>query len=1078
MTIPTRDLLDETTPTMASAKVAMLTAKRMREHSTLFASLLGVVAILCGLGVGLTAYLSTAATDGVRAEVASRHGAAVGLQISMVRAPDADGQDSDVREAIAASFVTDGRPVPFQIDRTVSALSSPVPFVRLDSNGAISDLRPDEDPAEPDADGRSVMLSIPDLTQQADLVEGRWPSDASGVSVQADAAALLDLAPGDRIRLGTADVVVTGTWRVQDPLDPRWLGDEIVTSGSDADGVGPIVVDESVWELIDVRPWGRWTLIPIADQLEVGDLATITRVWDDLSTVFKRVSNLDISTLNRDGRLARTAIEIESRVHALEAVQPVALLIIGSIAVIALLELARLLAAVRSTESELLWSRGASAGALMRSTALEAGMTALLGAALGTAAATGVVGVASGRGDALLSTGSALWMVPAATILGTIGIFALVTFRAARRSLGRDTATVSGRSRTIAGTGGVALLVVAAAVSTWQLLLYGSPLTPTANGGREVDPIAVLSPALAMVAVVLVGLIAFPKVAPLVERLARNGTGAPGILAARNVARSLQFAATPIVLVALACGQLVVAASYASTWSTAYDQTEQLRSGSALRLITGLAGLTERQMAAVLSTDGVEGVAAVQLTTVAVADDYVSLVAATPLAIQQLANTANGALDPAALAEQVAAKPYQPVLPDQASGVRFVIGTQGFDTAPAVIARLGDPFGNMVAVALSATEQEAALPADDPVGPPIRTWDYDGQLPHRTAEGGWRVLALDVLADPAELDRSILIESLSAVGGDSSGQVPTGAHWTGRMFDRGVPSIVEALTGGLGFPVVAGADLVRLLPTFDGAAEDDVLAPVVVSAALARQYGLEVGDSLPVGVIDNEQRHTAAIMGIVPAIPGASYENAMLMDSTIVDGLQLRADPDPVVARQFWLAADDPAAVATALRTELPAQVRIEALAIDPSRTMLASAVVALWIGAIGSALLAIVAVSTVAGAQLRSRRAEVVILRAVGLSSGSLASIRRRELFIVLGYGALVGLLSGTLVTTLVLSSLARAAVPGPFASLPTTVQVDVPLLALALAALAGLIAAVVALYGNQVATQARTLSAREEVR
>ena len=79
----------------------MLTAKRMREHATLFASLLGVVAILCGLGVGLTAYLSTAATDGVRADLASRTGASVGLQISFVRAPDAGTAAAATRAVLA-----------------------------------------------------------------------------------------------------------------------------------------------------------------------------------------------------------------------------------------------------------------------------------------------------------------------------------------------------------------------------------------------------------------------------------------------------------------------------------------------------------------------------------------------------------------------------------------------------------------------------------------------------------------------------------------------------------------------------------------------------------------------------------------------------------------------------------------------------------------------------------------------------------------------------------------------------------------------------------------------------------------
>ncbi len=1050
----------------------MLTTKRMREHLALFASLLGVVAIVCGLGVGLTGFLATAATDGIRADLASRTGSAVGLELSLVRAPDAEAQDVEVREAFAAAFTTDGRPVPFEIDRSVSALSTAVPFVRLDAEGQLADPGEGEDPLDPDADGRSIVLSIPDLQERSELVDGSWPASATEVSVQADAAALLGLVPGDRIRLGAADLTVTGTWRVLDPLDPHWLGDELVTGGFDADDVGPIIVDESAWTSIGVTAWGRWTLVPIADQMTVADLDTIARVWDDLSRTLKSVSELDTSTLNRDGQLARTAIQIVSRVHALEAVRPIALLIIGAIAVIALLELARLLAGVRSNETELLWSRGASASSLMRSTALETALAAVLGAVIGTAAAAGALTLASGRLDAVTSAGAAVWIVPVAAVVVAVGVFAFTAYRAARRPLGRDTATVSGRARSIAGIGGVVLVVAAAGISTWQLLLYGSPLTPTADGGLEVDPIAVLAPALALVAIVLAGLVAFPFVAPLVERAARNGTGAPGVLAARSVARRLQFAATPIVLVALACGQLVVAAAYSSTWANAYDETQQLRSGSAMRVLTGLEGLSTTDRDRIVAADGVTSIAPVQLVNVAIGNDYASLVAATPTAFGALANDALGALDPQAMAGQIAVKPYSPELPVDATGLHLVVATTDFEVAPFVLARLADGFGNSVAVELTATE----APADASTEEGTRLWSYDADVPAARGDSGWRVLALDVLAEPTATERTIALESLAGAGADGD-PVELGDNWIGRTFDGG-PSVLEALASGLAFPVEPGAEFVRLLPTFDDRTTDGLLAPIVVSAELADRYSLEVGDTVPVGIIDNDDRFTCVVTGIVPGIPGASSEVAMLMDSAILEGLQLRDDTDPEVPRQFWIRADDPATVAPTLRAELPPQVRIDALAIDPARTMLNSASLALWIGAIGSALLAVVAVSTVAGAQLRSRRAEVIILRAVGLSSGSLAGIRRRELLIVLGYGILVGLVSGIVITVLELATLARAAVPDPYRSLPTAVHLNAPLLAIGLCALAALLAAVVGIYGLRVAAQARTLSAREEVR
>ncbi len=75
------------------------------------------------------------------------------------------------------------------------------------------------------------------------------------------------------------------------------------------------------------------------------------------------------------------------------------------------------------------------------------------------------------------------------------------------------------------------------------------------------------------------------------------------------------------------------------------------------------------------------------------------------------------------------------------------------------------------------------------------------------------------------------------------------------------------------------------------------------------------------------------------------------------------------------------------MRDSLPVGTRFESVATDESRRILGSASVALWAAAAGGVALAILAVGAVAGAQLRSRRDEVVVLRAVGVESGGKAS-------------------------------------------------------------------------------------------
>ncbi len=142
---------------------------------------------------------------------------------------------------------------------------------------------------------------------------------------------------------------------------------------------------------------------------------------------------------------------------------------------------------------------------------------------------------------------------------------------------------------------------------------------------------------------------------------------------------------------------------------------------------------------------------------------------------------------------------------------------------------------------------------------------------------------------------------------------------------------------------------------------------------------------------------------------------------------------------------------------------------------MLGSAAIALWIAAAGCAVLALAAIGAVVGAQLRSRRGEVVVLRAIGLGSREQGAIRRRELAFVAAYGGIAGVLAGGVIVLITIAPLARAAVPNAYVGLPTQPLFEPFALPLALAALGGLIAGAIAIYGARVTEQARTLSGHE---
>ncbi len=124
-----------------------------------------------------------------------------------------------------------------------------------------------------------------------------------------------------------------------------------------------------------------------------------------------------------------------------------ALLVLGAIAVLALVELARLLSGVRATEIELLWSRGAAPARIAATTAAEAAAVAAIGALAGTGGALGALAIA-GSGISIENTRSgALGRSPRHRARQHGRLLALRVRGRPARSARRDTGPQSGRTR-------------------------------------------------------------------------------------------------------------------------------------------------------------------------------------------------------------------------------------------------------------------------------------------------------------------------------------------------------------------------------------------------------------------------------------------------------------------------------------------------------------------------------------------------------------------------------------------------------------------------------------------------------
>jgi hypothetical protein len=387
-----------------------------RGHRALLAAVLGTVLVITASAGAVADLIGDASTAGVRAGLETRVGADRALRVAMPLADDPTGQDDAVRAALTQSFagVETALDVTWQIEGPVSVRS-------LDA-GANASSR------------AAVAASIPDLADHAALVAGAWPVSPDEIAVHADAADELGIQPGSQIAIGDLELHVASTWRPADPLDPRWLGDDLAILGRNGDGYGPIVVDAALWERLGSSPLAEWTLVPDAARITPDDLREIPATWGSLARDW-RGDVPEVGGLRRMGDFTETARQLTALVDGLFAVQPVALLLLAAVGVIALGELARLLAAGRAVETTLRWARGATPSRLATASGWRVAAIAAAGAALGVAA------VAAAGADPRYSA------VVAVVTLATAGIAAaLAAFPLLARLLDRGSARAAATS--------------------------------------------------------------------------------------------------------------------------------------------------------------------------------------------------------------------------------------------------------------------------------------------------------------------------------------------------------------------------------------------------------------------------------------------------------------------------------------------------------------------------------------------------------------------------------------------------------------------------------------------------------
>jgi ABC-type lipoprotein release transport system permease subunit len=220
----------------------------------------------------------------------------------------------------------------------------------------------------------------------------------------------------------------------------------------------------------------------------------------------------------------------------------------------------------------------------------------------------------------------------------------------------------------------------------------------------------------------------------------------------------------------------------------------------------------------------------------------------------------------------------------------------------------------------------------------------------------------------------------------------------------------------------------RLLPP------GSAVVPVVLSRALAASTGLAVGDR---AVLDGTPSISVRVAAIVSHSIGAASSVGVWADLSTLQLAMLRTAVDVPRADRVWLATDDPAAAADRVAAAEPGA------EVDPSPVAILSrfsipATAALIAGALGALLFALVGIAAATEGLVRSRRDEILVLRALGAEQGLQQASLRGELVAALVYAVAVGAIAAVAAAIVTVPALAHASDPGAGPALQPSVRVD----------------------------------------
>ncbi|MEU8057347.1 FtsX-like permease family protein [Microbispora bryophytorum] len=591
---------------------------------------------------------------------------------------------------------------------------------------------------EEDHGGRPVLTrfaAYEGLDGQADLVSGRWPTEGTTVALSEPAARAMGVATGDEFTVvGRLDgkpvrVRVTGVFRLRDPDDPRWKGEELLRYGTqtgDFTSRGPLVVPAGAFfDRFATGVSARWLAEPDLRRLSPDRLrpfsASVSAVSADVRSGCPRCSVTEtlsgtLLRLDRGALVARSTM----------LVPVLQLLVLGAYA---LALTARLLAEHRRLETALLRSRGGGSPRLAAMAAGEALLIALpcapaapflapvllrLMSAFPWIEATGVEPPRAPDGTT--------FAVAAAVALACAAMLAAPPLLAARRTYVEEQA-VRGRADRpglVQRAGADVALLVLAALAVWRLRGEDAPETTRLGGELGLAPLVGAGPALALLCGGMAALRLVPAVARVAERATRRRPGFGPALAARQVSRRPARYSGPALLLTMATAIGVLSLTTAATWRGAQEDRARHLAGAALR-VPALPGDDARTFT---TLPGIAAAVPAHRARVVADGADATLIAADAAHLSRvlLLRPDLSELSPATLTSRIAGSAGRPlpvvVTPGLADTVRITAGTASIPirVVGVVTAMPGTPEGAPALLAdLSALRGQGVKGADWPV---------------------------------------------------------------------------------------------------------------------------------------------------------------------------------------------------------------------------------------------------------------------------------------------------------------------------------------------------------------------------